>query len=289
MRCGKYLIHLLLEGGGRSANGPARSGRPDDKLRGSGGGDNLLTACITPQGNSPQPAHLRCDSRCFASALLEQYGGRRPPVPPPPGEGERKRSRGAPLRPSYERPRHVTLRNRHHRTLIRWSMLSYSRQMPVGAFARAASATARTNGKNERKRFGGETPTDATVVRRAETGTAAPPYGRRTSIGVPPRFLLRRPNATAQLQSALPGMGPVSGRYPQTDPSQYSEAPRRPVVVPVGRVPEAARERVASPRRLRAARAKSATISAVWVLRWVSSMLHHVAICSRLFPGIYRK
>ena len=39
------------------------------------------------------------------------------------------------------------------------------------------------------------------------------------------------------------GWGPVSGRYPQTDPSQYSEAPRRPVVVPVGRVPEAARER----------------------------------------------
>jgi hypothetical protein len=30
---------------------------------------------------------------------------------------------------------------------------------------------------------------------------------RRTSIGVPPRFWLRRPNATAQLQSALPGMG----------------------------------------------------------------------------------
>jgi len=207
MRYGKYLIHLPLERGGRSANGPARSGRPDDKLGGSRGSDNLLTACITPQGNSRQPAHLRCDSRCFASALLEQYGGRRPPVPPPPGEGERKRSRGAPLRPSYERPRHVTLRNRHHRTLIRWSMLSYSRQMPVGAFARAASATARTNGKNERKRFGGETPTDATVVRRAETGTAAPPYGRRTSIGVPPRFLLRRPNATAQLQSALPGMG----------------------------------------------------------------------------------
>ena len=70
---------------------------------------------------------------------------------------------------------------------------------------------------------------------------------RRTSIGVPPRLLLRRPNATAQLQSALPGMGPVSGRYPQTGPSQYSEAPRRPVVLPVGRVPEAARERVASP------------------------------------------
>ena len=68
-------------------------------------------------------------------------------------------------------------------------------------------------------------------------------HGRASIREAHKRFLLRRPNATAQLQSALPGMGPVSGRYPQTDPSQYSEAPRRPVVVPVGRVPEAARER----------------------------------------------
>jgi hypothetical protein len=145
--------------------------------------------------------------------------------------------------------------------------------------------------------------------RQTQFSYSAVPYGhgrawsaRRTSIGVPPRLLLRRPNATAQLQSALPGVGPVSGRYPQTDPSQYSEAPRRPVTsvpipkfaqhcgslscelrnqrdtsefktcscgfgfevplrtsehaggtsnpphdVPVGRVPEAARERVASP------------------------------------------
>ena len=129
--------------------------------------------------------------------------------------------------------------------LCRWSMLGCSKQMPVEAFASAASAWM-TNGKNERK--------DSEAKRRqtqrefaVPSGTAAPPYGRRTSIGVPPRLWLRRPNATAQLQSALPGMGPVSGRYPQTDPSQYSEAPRRPVVVPVGRVPEAARERVASP------------------------------------------
>jgi len=109
---------------------------------------------------------------------------------------------------------------------------------------------------------------------------------RRTSIGVPPRLLLRRPNATAQLQSALPGMGPVSGRYPQTDPSQYSEAPRRPVVLPVGRVPEAARERVASPRHLRPARARSVTISTDKALWRVSFMSHHVAVCSRCFPGI---
>ena len=100
--------------------------------------------------------------------------------------------------------------------------------------------------EERKKRFGGETPTDAMSIlpcHRARRAWSA----RRTSIGVPPRFWLRRPNATAQLQSALPGMGPVCGRYPQTDPSQYSEAPRRPVVLLVGRVPEAARERVANP------------------------------------------
>ena len=179
--------------------------------------------------------------------------------------------------------------------LIRWSMLRCSLRAPVEAlrerdFCMDARVKPGHDGEGkERKKIRRRNADRRNGRSPCRTGTAAPPYGRRTSIGVPPRFLLRRPNATAQLQSALPGMGPVSGRYPQTDPSQYSEAPRRPVVVPVGRVPEAARERVASPRRLRGARAKSATISAVWVLRRVSSMLHHVAICSRLFPGIYRK
>jgi hypothetical protein len=39
-------------------------------------------------------------------------------------------------------------------------------QMPVEAFASAASARM-TNGKNERKRFGSETPTDARLFCRA--------------------------------------------------------------------------------------------------------------------------
>ena len=36
----------------------------------------------------------------------------------------------------------------------------------------------------------------------------------RSPDGVPPRRLLQRPNATAQLQNALPGTGLNSGRYP---------------------------------------------------------------------------
>ena len=137
--------------------------------------------------------------------------------------------------------------------LIRWSMLRCSLRAPVQAlrerdFCMDARVKPGHDGEGkERKKIRRRNADRRNGRSPCRTGTAAPPYGRRTSIGVPPRFLLRRPNATAQLQSALPGMGPVSGRYPQTGPSQYSEAPRRPVVLPVGRVPEAARERVASP------------------------------------------
>ena len=176
--------------------------------------------------------------------------------------------------------------------LIRWSMLRCSLRAPVEAlrerdFCMDARVKPGHDGEGkERKKIRRRNADRRNGRSPCRTGTAAPPYGRRTSIGVPPRFLLRRPNATAQLQSALPGMGPVSGRYPQTDPSQYSEAPRRPVVLPVGRVPEAARERVASPRHLRPARARSVTISTDKALWRVSFMSHHVAVCSRCFPGI---
>ncbi len=59
--------------------------------------------------------------------------------------------------------------------------------------------------------------------------------GARSPDGVPPRHLLQRPNATAQLQYALPGTErhqvlPASGL------SQSSGLPRRPVVMPDGRM-----------------------------------------------------
>ena len=214
------------------------------------------------------------------------------------GEEIKSRSRDAAQHPSYDTPRSRKRETEcEERQVVEpaWffataALQNVARMKPTGPARtrsgslpgfRCAPPGLRRKRKNRRRnadRRNGRSP--------CRTGTAAPPYGRRTSIGVPPRFLLRRPNATAQLQSALPGMGPVSGRYPQTGPSQYSEAPRRPVVLPVGRVPEAARERVASPRHLRPARARSVTISTDKALWRVSFMSHHVAVCSRRFPGI---
>jgi hypothetical protein len=64
----------------------------------------------------------------------------------------------------------------------------------------------------------------------------------RSPVGVPPRRLLQRTNATAQLQNALPGTGLRSGRYPPP-PVPVQRQSRRPVIMPAGRFPEAARER----------------------------------------------
>ena len=64
----------------------------------------------------------------------------------------------------------------------------------------------------------------------------------RSPVGVPPRRLLQRTNAAAQLQNALPGTGLKSGRYPPP-PVPVQRLSRRPVIMPAGRLPEAARER----------------------------------------------
>ena len=70
--------------------------------------------------------------------------------------------------------------------------------------------------------------------------------GARTPVGVPPRLLHRRTNATAQPQAALPGTWLRNGRYP-SPPVPVQRASRRPVIVPAGRLPRAARERTANP------------------------------------------
>jgi hypothetical protein len=77
-------------------------------------------------------------------------------------------------------------------------------------------------------------------MRRASSGT-------RTPVGVPPRLSLRRPNATAQPQAALPGTRLRNGCYP-SPPVPVQRASRRPVIVPAGRLPRAARERGYEPR-----------------------------------------
>ena len=75
---------------------------------------------------------------------------------------------------------------------------------------------------------------------------AGAPYGARSPTGAPPRFLHRRTNATAQPQAVLPGTRLRNGRYP-SPPVPVQRASRRPVVVPAGRLPRAARERVTKP------------------------------------------
>ena len=77
-------------------------------------------------------------------------------------------------------------------------------------------------------------------MRRASGGTRSP-------VGVPPRLLLRRPNATAQLRLRASWDGALTG-VTRLQPVPVQRAPRRPVIVPAGRIPGAARERGYKPR-----------------------------------------
>jgi hypothetical protein len=58
--------------------------------------------------------------------------------------------------------------------------------------------------------------------------------GTRSPVGVPPRLWLRRTNATTQLRARFLGRD-SGGRYPPSS-VPVQRAPRRPVVMPAGRV-----------------------------------------------------
>ena len=64
--------------------------------------------------------------------------------------------------------------------------------------------------------------------------------GTRSPVGVPPRLLLRRPNATAQLRLRASWDAAATG-VTRLAPAPVQRAPRRPVIVPAGRIPGAAR------------------------------------------------
>ena len=104
---------------------------------------------------------------------------------------------------------------------------------------------------------GGGTPTDAYLQPphphlhprrlrgRTEEGARRASVGTRSPVGVPPRHLLRRTNATAQLRlRASWDVAPTGVTH--LPPVPVQRAPRRPVIMPAGRIPEAARSRVAS-------------------------------------------
>jgi len=75
--------------------------------------------------------------------------------------------------------------------------------------------------------------------------------GARSPFGAPPRLSFRRPNATTQLRAALHSLadrylGPCGPWTLST--AEFSQTPGRPVVMPAGSMPKAARERGANPR-----------------------------------------
>jgi hypothetical protein len=153
---------------------------------------------------------------------------------PPPGEGEFNHSRGASEHPSYGNPLTETVTT----DLIRCSMPSCSRQMPVEAFASTASArmTKRTNGQELKENVGGETPTDARLFcRGCGHGRAckrqAHIYRRSTAVLVP-RSLSSQGTQHQAFASWDPAC-PLSGRYPPL-PIPVQRADRASVVVPRG-------------------------------------------------------
>jgi hypothetical protein len=100
--------------------------------------------------------------------------------------------------------------------------------------------------RNERKRKGSGTPTDAVFHVPYASGARGAPrkgwlaptlrYRARSPVGVPPRFLRQRPNATAQLQfTRFLRRNSLGTGVTRSLPSQCSRFPRGPVVMPAGR------------------------------------------------------
>jgi hypothetical protein len=98
--------------------------------------------------------------------------------------------------------------------------------------------SARSCPTNKRKRNAGRRISPNLRALRARLARSV----ARSPVGVPPRHLRQRANATAQLQNALPGTRLRSGRYPPP-PVPVQRLSRRPVIMPAGRLPEAARVR----------------------------------------------
>jgi hypothetical protein len=85
----------------------------------------------------------------------------------------------------------------------------------------------------------------------ASYGCRCASSGMRSPFGAPPRLSFRRPNATTQLRAALHSLadryrGPYGGPWTLST-AKLSQTPGRPVIVPAGTMPEAAREQFAKP------------------------------------------
>jgi hypothetical protein len=96
-----------------------------------------------------------------------------------------------------------------------------------------SGATKRRSGKQRRRNAGRRVSNLRAVVWRGAHLRV------RSPVGVPPRLLGRRTNASFRLRHALPGTRGL--------PIPVQRAPRRPVIVPAGRICRSPRVRIANP------------------------------------------
>ena len=221
--------------------GPARSGRPDDRLRG--------------------PRRICCLGR-----RPSRLGAPRPSVRrlglvwrrAPQGDGpiQHKALSRRDSRPSFADFAARMKRQRNPGSAFKLASRSrISRSLSSGRPLRAGSVGSHPGHQREGRRNAGrrESPTSAPTTfilsrlrGRTEERARRASGGTRSPVGVPPRLLLRRPNATAQLRLRASWDAAATG-VTRLAPVPVQRAPRRPVIVPAGRIPEAARERSANP------------------------------------------
>jgi hypothetical protein len=120
--------------------------------------------------------------------------------------------------------------------LCRWSMLTWRPRVPVESTAQAPLRHGNDERKERNKKHRKRNADRRNWYSAVPSGTAAPgspgahlsAFHRGSGLGdrtPPPSF-----------SSALPELVPLSGRYPRTGQPQCSDASRRPVVMPVGRI-----------------------------------------------------
>jgi hypothetical protein len=128
--------------------------------------------------------------------------------------------------------------------LTRWSMLRRGFQSlsinPIKLLVRMDCRIKSGNDQRKRKRNAGRRVSNLRILRCGAHQRV------RSPVGVPPRLLGGEPTPLS-VPCALPGTWLRNGCYP-LPPVPVQRHSRRPVMVPAGRFPGAARERSANPR-----------------------------------------
>jgi hypothetical protein len=123
--------------------------------------------------------------------------------------------------------------------------------------ARAVTSRHDVTKRKDQRNAKGQSADRRVFLPAASYGCRSASSGMRSPLGAPPRHSFRRPNATTQLRAALHSLadrylGPCGPWTLST--AKLSQTPGRPVLMPAGSMPEAARERTAKSARRRRTR-----------------------------------